>query len=317
MQLVRIPLITQISWGHELTWDFAGTVDTRWIIPSTHTSQQLQESLDVLKQHIDSPPTFDDGMSAEDFIGKKPKPRAKAFDSDSGDDDDDDDDDDELEMMFEPGGPTAMKPIGERKKKKLAKKARKRDEPDDEQRAERRAKRLQREKEKLAAIKSDKFVHDSDDESDVERDEAFFEKERRLRLEGPKHLYAAGGDAPQLDFMTYDFGDVARSKKRKMEDASAKGKERKRRAIESDDEGEDEDMMTQGEGTQGKPANAESDEPESDSEDGNDRDDDDRDDDEKANTAESGREGEDEGTASSPKPIIARRRPVIVDSDSE
>ncbi|KAG0632893.1 timeless protein-domain-containing protein [Tuber brumale] len=234
--------------------DAVDTLDTRWIIPSQLTSVDLQTSLELLKLNTDNPPIFPDGQLAEDFISRKPKPRAPAFDSDS---------DSGLEPLFEPGGPTPM-PGAEKPKKKSAKKHRRKDPTEstelgsdlDDAAIEHALKRRQKEKERMAMIKSSLFVHESDDESDEERDRLFYEKERMQAAMGP---VALDGDAgPQMDFMEYGFGGVGEDwvgsigagggngrKRKNMSGGQAKAK--KRRAIESGSDDDDDGSSADGE----------------------------------------------------------------------
>ncbi|CAZ80087.1 unnamed protein product [Tuber melanosporum] len=240
--------------------DAVDTLNTRWIIPSQLTSIDLQTSLELLKLNTDNPPIFPDGHLAEDFISRKPKPRVPAFDSDSGSD---------LEPLFEPGGPTPM-PGAEKPKKKSARKRRRKDPMEstelgsdlDDAAIERALARRQKEKERMVMIKSSLFVHDSDDESDEERDKLFYEKERMQAAMGPVGLDGSAG--PQMDFMEYGFGGVGEDwagstgagegngRKRKNV-AGGQAKAKKRRAIESgsdDDNGSsaDEESSDDGDG---------------------------------------------------------------------
>jgi replication fork protection complex subunit Tof1/Swi1 len=163
--------------------------DSSWIIPSSLSADQLKQSLDLIKKFEFSPPVFDDGREAGDFIRRKSaganSSRRKAVfdDEDDGIDDDHDDED----LMFPAGGPTAMK-----KSEALAalKKIRRRrkegsEEEDrgltDEQLKARADARRERELEKNRKIKSELYVRDSDEESDAERDKIFFEQEEKLR----------------------------------------------------------------------------------------------------------------------------------------
>ncbi|PWW75482.1 timeless-domain-containing protein [Tuber magnatum] len=234
--------------------DAADTLETRWIIPSQLTSIDLQSSLELLKLSTDNPPTFPDGQLAEDFISRRPKPRARIFDSDS---------DSGPEPLFQPGGPTPM-PGAEKAKKKHAKKRRRKDPAEsteldsdlDDAAIERALKRRQKEKERMAMIKSSLFVHDSDDESDEERDNLFYEKERMQRAMGPVGLDGSAG--PQTDFMEYGFGGVdedwvvgigaggENSRKRKKV-AGGQARANKRRAIESGSDDDDDESGTDGE----------------------------------------------------------------------
>lgn len=206
--------------------------DTDWIIPSTLTSDQLQESLDLIKKYTDDPISFEDGKLSEDLIKRKQKAR-KAFDSD------DDENDNQEEYLFEPGGPTTMKSL-EQKPKKPSKKKRIRvdaenEEVPDELVIERRNKRLERERERRLAIKSDLYVHDSDDESDPEKEMEFLLREKMQREAG---FTGEITSAPLLVVGT-DFKQFPATKKRKKlekEKRTEKGKKKRKAVQESDEE---------------------------------------------------------------------------------
>lgn len=208
--------------------------DTAWIIPSTLTSGQLQESLDLLKKYTDDPISFEDGKLPEDLIKRKQKAR-KAFDSD------DDEDDNQEEYLFEPGGPTAMKPL-EKKPRKLVRKRRIHADAEDEGVSdelakERQDKRLERERLKRQMIKSDMYVRHSDDESDPEKEITFLLREKKQRESMLKSLTGENISAPLLVVDT-DPGQYPITKKRKKPEKEKRaGGGKKRKAIqESDDE---------------------------------------------------------------------------------
>lgn len=162
--------------------------DASWYFPSEKSADQIKEALDLIKKFEFAPPTFDDGKGALDQIRRvsagMPRKRS-AFDDDS--DDGIDNDEDEEELLFEPGGPTAMKKSDALKALKKSRRRRRKDgseEPEsrgltDEQIDARAAARRARELEKNRKIKSELYVHDSDD--DEENDRIFFEAEERLR----------------------------------------------------------------------------------------------------------------------------------------
>jgi replication fork protection complex subunit Tof1/Swi1 len=162
--------------------------DSPWMIPSGLSADQLKQSLDLIKQNEFNPPVFDDGKEAEDLIRRKSAGtaarRRTAFDDES-----DNAIDSEEEFLFPAGGPTAMKKSAALEAlKKIRRRRRKSgsgDEDDggltEEQRKIRADARRARELEKLRKIKSDLYIHDSDEESDEERDRAFFEQEEKLR----------------------------------------------------------------------------------------------------------------------------------------
>ncbi len=159
-----------------------------WIIPSELSADQLQQSLDLIRQNEFNPPAFDDGKEAEDMIRRKSAGTAAkkrtAFDDES-----DNAIDSEEEFLFPAGGPTAMKKSAAlealKKNRRRRRKSGSNDEEEvgltEEQRKIRADARRARELEKLRKIKSDLYIHDSDEESDEERDRTFFEQEEKLR----------------------------------------------------------------------------------------------------------------------------------------
>ncbi|KAK0100963.1 Topoisomerase 1-associated factor 1 [Cadophora gregata f. sp. sojae] len=160
-----------------------------WIIPSSLSGDQLKEALDLVKKFEFSPPVFDDGQEAGDFIKRKSASTAARKRAVFDDDDGIDDDDEEEELLFEPGGPTARKSDALKelkKKRRLRRKEGTEDAEDAEDRSlteeqlkARAEARRQRELEKNRKIKSEMYVVDSDD--DEEADAAFFAKEQEIR----------------------------------------------------------------------------------------------------------------------------------------
>lgn len=182
--------------------------NTTWIIPfsSYPTSSRLEEALQQLIQHETTPIELPDGKSAEDFIHVKRKvaasraQRAEFDDEDDADADDDDDADNEAisavntgneenEPLFPAGGPTTRPsdPLDKdpnrqrRRRRRLAKSGEIDDADTEAARAQRFHARQRAEASKRHKIKSDLFVHNSDDEDDVERDDAFFALEESRR----------------------------------------------------------------------------------------------------------------------------------------
>ena len=172
-----------------------------WIIPSSSypTSSKLEEALQQLTQHETSLVELPDGRSAEDFIQVKRKAttsRARRAEFDDDDDDDDDDDTPAIntenengEPLFPAGGPTSRpsdpldKDINKRNRRRhrLAKLGVLDDADAEAARAQRAHARQRAEASKRHKIKSDLFVHESDDEDDAERDDAFFTMEESRR----------------------------------------------------------------------------------------------------------------------------------------
>ena len=170
------------------------TTDAAWIIPSTLTSTALQETHDIVQKHQINPVlTYgDDGLaSAEDMLRRKSANRTHRaeFDDDSEGDGIVADGEEEC-FLFPAGGPTNRKSdaLVELQKKRWKRRA---DHSDNEEgatldEATRQARREARELADLAKrlkIKSEEFVHDSDDEVDEEKDREFFAREERLKRE--------------------------------------------------------------------------------------------------------------------------------------
>lgn len=162
--------------------------DASWVIPSTMSADQIKEAHDLIKKFEFSPPVFDDGKEAGDFIRRKSAGTALRKRAVFDDEDDEIDNDDEEELLFPAGGPTIKQKSAdalEALKKNRRRRRREGTDEDsgitDEVRAARAAARRQRELEKNRKIKSKLFIRDSDDETDEERDRIFFEQEAKLR----------------------------------------------------------------------------------------------------------------------------------------
>ena len=215
--------------------------DATWIVPSSLTSTQLQEAIDLIRKYEFDPPTYEDGKQAEDLLRSKASAARRSTRRVDFDDDDDGIDngseEDQGEYAFVE--PTARKPDGERKKLKRRKRSGTPVELDDEEKDRRAEARRKKEKEKK--FKSKEYVLDSDNEDD---DAEFFAKEDALR----QKIMDAFKNPLALDGLSLGGPELASSKKRKAEGDTLKGKRRKtppkRKAgpfADSDDE-TDEDM---------------------------------------------------------------------------
>ncbi|GAP84031.1 putative replication fork protection complex subunit Tof1 Swi1 [Rosellinia necatrix] len=159
------------------------TPESAWIVPAHLSSEQLQDSLDLINKAEFDPPTFADGALAQDQLRRKTAPRKKAIfdDDDEGIDNDDDDD-----ILFPAGGPTNRKVADDflDKPKKTRRRRRRSDATPltEEQLDEKERSRRERERAKAKRFKSELFVHASDDESDDgERWADFYANEERIR----------------------------------------------------------------------------------------------------------------------------------------
>ncbi|KAL2015829.1 hypothetical protein VTK56DRAFT_4719 [Thermocarpiscus australiensis] len=152
--------------------------DSTWVIPGTVAADALKESLTFINNAEFNPPTFEDGELAEHQLRRKSAPRKRAAYDDDGDginnflDDEDG-------ILFPMGGPTVRKPTAEDEQRPAKKRRQRRSRAPltDEQLDERARKRRKKQLERARRIKSDMYVHPSDDEEDPERDREFFAKE--------------------------------------------------------------------------------------------------------------------------------------------
>lgn len=215
--------------------------DAPWVIPSSLTSAQLQETLDVVEKHRNHPVMqYGEGgfIPVEDLLRRKANIRPRAvFDDDS--DGDGLDSLGEDEVLFPVGGPTVRKSdaLAELKRKRPKRRvdAASGGESDGEVlRAKRKARALA-ELDKRRKLKSDVLIHSSDEEDDEERDREFFAREDEIRKgQSLKVLQALEAASENKDL------DVGRKRKRgNVDDAEKK----KARLSGTDTESADEDLQ--------------------------------------------------------------------------
>ncbi|KAI0534624.1 timeless protein-domain-containing protein [Xylaria digitata] len=228
----HLRLLMKLSGFERLAPTLDETPESAWIIPSHLSSEQLQDSVDLINKAEFDPPTFDDGKLAQDQLRRKTAPRKKAvFDDDEEGIDDDD------EILFPAGGPTNRKVADEflDKPKKTRRRRRRSDaEPlTEEQLEEKERSRRERERAKAKRFKSELFVHASDDESDDgERWAEFYANEERIRQKQQAIALTASKVA--------DDALVTKAEKRKAT------------TLDSDDSDNDDDLlMTQGSDSRG------------------------------------------------------------------
>ncbi|KAI5840596.1 timeless protein-domain-containing protein [Tricharina praecox] len=224
------------------------TPETKWLIPARHTSQTLAENLTLLQKFANDPPTFDNTAAADLLKRKLPSTTARTrrpvLSSDSSGSSADEED--EATGLFEPGGPTSVhapqRSKGAKRKRRLVVEAEAANEELSALALEKRRKREEAERLKLSKIKSDKFVHDSDDNSDVEGDEMFYAREREIRSLGPQPVVrpeklplvrGGGSDGEEGDG---DGEREAPTKRRKKVDKP----EKEKKSIFNDDDSDDE-----------------------------------------------------------------------------
>lgn len=223
--------------------------DASWAIPSSLTSVDLQEAIDLIRKFEFDPPIYENGKGPEDLLRSKAaatrqSTRKAEFDDDS-DGIDPNSEDDRGEYAVDEA--TARKPDGARKKLKRRRRDRTPIELDDDEREARAEARRKKEIEKQAKTKSTMFVHDSDDDEwDADKDAAFFAREQALREETMiqfKKSLVLGIVEPAVSKEVH-------FKKRKAEDTTKRSRKKKsppkRKAGPFDDSDEDDNISDAG-----------------------------------------------------------------------
>ncbi|KAF2791486.1 drug resistance protein MdrA [Melanomma pulvis-pyrius CBS 109.77] len=157
--------------------------DASWVVPSSLTSTDLQEAIDLIRKYEFDPPIYDDGKGPEDMLRSKAATERRAAPRVDFDDDSDgiDHDYDQAQGEYAADGPTAVKANG----RKIIKRRRGEKTPvelDEEEKENRAEARRRKEMEKQRKVKSTMFVHDSDDEDwDEDREKEFYDRENEIR----------------------------------------------------------------------------------------------------------------------------------------
>ncbi|KAI9793045.1 MAG: Topoisomerase 1-associated factor 1 [Peltula sp. TS41687] len=226
--------------------------DSSWIIPSSITSSNLSESLEMVKQAEVDPPTFEEGKSAEDYIRRKLTPRTRRVEYD----DDEEEDgfvDYEDDLKFPPGGPTMCKSDALEDLKKTRNRRTKKDDGNEltEEELQARAKaRREAQVKKQQKIKSNLFVHESDEEENEERDRDFFAKEEETRKAQSRRVLEVlrqgrvgkGKDEIEKSIDREVLG--RKGKKRKKSNEEEGGQKRRRRRRKTDELSETDDQAS-------------------------------------------------------------------------
>lgn len=258
--------------------------DATWIIPGSVSTEDLQKAHKAIETAESDPPTFDDeeGEKAEDFIRRKLTPRPirnnqpEEDDSEGGGDDDDfidggnnnNNDDNEEMPLFPADAPMKRKSDALEEIKRKRRSRRGQDKEDDGNaltEAEREARLKARQEanlKKQMKIKSDLYVHESDDEENDERDQEFFAKEEeRRKRQGFKVLEALEkgielGDSDEDDDGGQKKATKRGTKKRKSVGTKTAGRKRRKgfHVSPAEDDNEEEDTVVNLESSSASPA---------------------------------------------------------------
>jgi replication fork protection complex subunit Tof1/Swi1 len=210
-------------------------LDTSWIVPSARTSSGLGETLSMVERFVQHPWASDDPNEAPEDLLRRVRHAAKDEDDDVRRDAfiDDSEGDDGLEDFMFPANirskSSAGRGLEELKKARRKRKDESEREPADDEVAEagRKAKRAAA-LERRRKIKSELYIHDSDEEMNEEESRAFFAREEENRKRQAERIRRA------LALGISDSG--AKGKKRKSVGDSNRLEKRRRRDDSEDDE---------------------------------------------------------------------------------
>ncbi|KAF3121617.1 Topoisomerase 1-associated factor 1 [Orbilia oligospora] len=166
-----------------------------YVLPDTVSFQTLQESITTFLRYMKSPISeFGDGKALADcFTMKRKKFELKSSDSNG------EWKKDSASEAFEPEFPDNLKARKSRSTKGPGVRLAKKMNMDENEAHRRREERKLKERERRRGIKSGLYIGSSDDDSDYERDQEFFEKERVLREAMSKAtLHADGNGQPDV-----------------------------------------------------------------------------------------------------------------------
>ncbi|OJJ33160.1 hypothetical protein ASPWEDRAFT_115021 [Aspergillus wentii DTO 134E9] len=168
-----------------------------WIVPSALSSKDLHNMKLLIDQGLDKPVSEDPDQDPRQMLRRKNNGNAKGdkygstldvtFGSDSEGEDDVPDG-----PLFPPNSRSKANALDELKKKRKKKRHEEESEPlDEETLEERRRSRLENALARQAKIKSDLYIHASDEESDAEADKEFFSLEEQTRKDQAERVKRA------------------------------------------------------------------------------------------------------------------------------
>ncbi|KAI2995773.1 hypothetical protein CBS147346_9725 [Aspergillus niger] len=224
-----------------------------WIIPSAPRAQDLREMKSFIDKYFEKAKRGTLGRDPRELIRRKYGGGKRASDNQHNPDiqfGDDSEGEDEVPdgPLFPPNPRAAPNPANKPTKKKKRKERNPDDEDEDdsvdeETLEERRRARLENSRARLAKIKSDLYVHASDEDTDEEGDKEFFLLEEQRRREQAKRIKHA-----LLTGMTED-GDGSTNKKGQRKRQTTRNRtgeaksKRQRRGKQADEVDEDDDVV--------------------------------------------------------------------------
>jgi replication fork protection complex subunit Tof1/Swi1 len=220
-------------------------IGATWVVPSALTASDLEQTKKILEEFEFTPWKADhEEDTPESLIRRVKNISSKEDEDDVRRDafiDDSEGDDDGLEEFLFPDNirskSTAARDVIEELKEKRRKRKREAEPLDDETLERRQKARQEAALERRRKIKSDLYIHDSDDESDAEKDREFFKREeevRRRQEERIRHAMKVGAARTEAE-----SGSENRKKRKpnaKNKAAPNKRKKDDEEAISSDDD---------------------------------------------------------------------------------
>ncbi|CAG7949048.1 unnamed protein product [Penicillium salamii] len=209
-----------------------------WIVPSSLKSEDLRETLSEIRKALETPFSADGDDDPRNQLQKKDRGSGRGdalqgtIDVNFGSESEGEDIPDGPLFPANPRSKASALDELKKKRKKKSKPNAEREPLDDETLEARREARLSNSLSRQAKIKSDLFIHASDEESDAEADKEFFrlEEERRKKqasevkkalLTGPGHSSKGKGKKAAARKRTSDTGAGTDSKRQRRGSASA------------------------------------------------------------------------------------------------
>jgi replication fork protection complex subunit Tof1/Swi1 len=236
-----------------------------WVVPSSLDSETLFAVNSVIEKGLENPVTEIDGLDPREQLRRVPTAEPKethqtTLDVDFGSESEGED--------GIPDGPlfppnirsksNALKELKEKRQKRSKRDDNDKEPLDDATLEERRRIREENAQARQAKIKSDLFVHDSDDESDEEADKEFFEREEAVRKAQDKRVREALVNKALEEDASNEQSKkkkTTRRKRRNMEDeqsdkdTESEGQKKRRITVggfEMSDDDEDDDILMTG-----------------------------------------------------------------------
>lgn len=214
---------------------FEDTMGTSWIVPSALTSGELGETLSIVEKFEQAPWVSEDPNDSPEDLLRRVRHTAKDEDEDIRRDafiDDSEGDDSLEEFMFpdnirsKSSATNALEQLKEARRKRKKKSER---EPLDEDVAEARRKARQAAAlERRRKIKSELYIHDSDEDMDEEESRAFFAREEENRKRQAERVRRA---------MMLGISDSEVKGKKRKSTGSSDAPEKRRKQDDTDEDG--------------------------------------------------------------------------------